>query len=208
MDSSSKSFLDNVLIRRMRDGDSEALEQWFNLHVDGLYAFIFYRVNKDPDLATEVTQETMALALEELDKFDPARGPMLSWLCMLSRNFIRTALRDKGRTASIALWDGIDESLQRVYRQLDDAPLAPDLLEAKETRELVSVVMTQLPPGYREMLEAKYLNELSLREIAQQQGCSVDSVKGLLKRARAAFKQAFVTLVATTPHVGESGGLS
>lgn len=208
MKDNTRSSSDKELIRRMRRGDTDALEEWFGLNADGLYAFIYFRVGKNADLASEITQETFANALEQLNKFDPDRGPMLSWLCTLSRNCIRKTLRDNGRNVSIALWDAIDQSLHRVYEQIDDGLIAPDLLEAKETRELVSLVLTQLPPDYREILEAKYMKELSLQDIAASQGRSVDSVKGRIKRARVAFRQTFATLAGTTPHLERPGGVS
>jgi RNA polymerase sigma-70 factor, ECF subfamily len=200
------SVSDKELAGRLRDRDAAALTEWVDRYGDGVYGFAFYRVGRDPDLAAEVTQETFTRALQQLKKFDPSRGPMLAWLCTLSRNCIRDTLRHRGHQPLAALWDSIDNSLQRAYGALDSSPLAPDIVEARETRELVGVTLTQLPVVYRAVLRAKYMEDKSLQQIAQDRSSTVDAVKGLLKRARSAFRQTFATLAGTAAHLGELGG--
>lgn len=185
---------DAALVGRMKLGDRDALGEWFSRYADGVYGFAFYRVGRDADLAAEVTQETFTRAMGRLGQFDAQRGPMIAWLCTLSRNCIRDALRARGREGLAAMWDSLDGSLQRIYDELDRAPLASDLLEAQETRELVGSALTQLPEPYRRVLRAKYIDERSLEQIATEQSVTVDAVKGLLKRARKAFKETLAAL--------------
>ncbi len=191
----------------MQRGDQDALTQWFGLHADGVYGFVFYRVGRDADVAAEVTQETFARALARLADFDPGRGGMIAWLCTLSRNCIRDALRQHGHAPLAALWDSVDENLGRVFEALDTSPLAPDLVEARETRQLVGMTLTNLPETYRTVLQAKYVDDQSLQQIARGREISVDAVKGLLKRARKAFKETFAALAGTVPYLEELGGL-
>lgn len=195
------------LLRRMRRGDEEALTAWFHLHADGVYGFAFYRVGRNPDLAAEVTQETFARALAKLSDFDAGRGPMIAWLCTLSRNCIRDALRQHGKGSLAALWDSVDGALRRIHEELDRSPLGLEVVEAQETQELVQMTLTNLPQAYRAVLQAKYMDEKSLKRIAEERATTTDAIKGLLKRARRAFKQTFATLADTTPHLEELGGL-
>ena len=37
-----------------QDGDRRAIERFYDAHVDGLYAFVFYRVGRDASLAEDV----------------------------------------------------------------------------------------------------------------------------------------------------------
>ena len=68
------------------------------------------------------------------------------------------------------------------------------MLQRDETRELVSMTLANLPDHYREILDAKYLDEHSLETIAASRGATIDSIKSLLRRSRAAFKHTFQTL--------------
>jgi len=197
---------DAELVRRMHRRDPAALETWFNLHADAVYGFAFYRVGRNADLAAEVTQETFTRALGRLDAFDPDRGAMVSWLCTMSRNCIRDVLRDRGHAPLAALWDSVDRSLLRLYAELDRTPLTVELAESKETQDLVGVTLANLPEAYRAVLVAKYMDDKSLQQIASDRSTTVDAVKGLLKRARKAFKQAFGALAGTAVHIEELGG--
>jgi RNA polymerase sigma-70 factor (ECF subfamily) len=182
-------------LRRIRRGDPQALAAWFEAHADALHAFIYYRVARDPDLAADATQSTFALALERLGDYDPERGEMITWLRTLSRNVVRDLLRVHRRAAQLqTAWDNVDASLHRIYERIDREPLPDAALELQETRELVGMTLANLPPRYREVLEAKYLDGHPLEAIAAARAVTVDSVKAMLRRARAAFRETFLTL--------------
>jgi hypothetical protein len=59
-----------------------------------------------------------------------------------------------------------------------------DVLERRETRELVENAITQLPPNFRLPLMLKDLMELSIGEIAEILGIKEATVKTRLHRAR------------------------
>jgi RNA polymerase sigma-70 factor (ECF subfamily) len=184
-----------IELAQIKEGDDDALNRWFEDNVDGLYAFIFYRVGSNTDLAQDITQSTFALALQKLDRYDPDRGAMLNWLRLLSRNLIRDQLRYQRRAIDFqAVWDGIDDHLAVVFDNLENELIPDDVLQRKETQELVSVVLANLPQQYQEVLTAKYLENNSLAYIAEKRQVSIDSVKSMLRRARIAFKETFVTI--------------
>ena len=73
-------------------------------------------------------------------------------------------------------------------------PVAADVLEREETREMVNATMSQLPPHYREALEAKYIQRQTVRQIAAHRATSDKAVESLLTRARQAFRETFLAL--------------
>ena len=185
----------SLQLQQIRRGNPEALRCWFEENVDGLYGFVYYRVGNDPQAANDVTQATFERALEQLDRYDPDRGSMAAWLRVTSRNLIRDHLKASRRAVPLQdLWDRLDEVLESHFSEIDDQELPVEVLEREETRELVSMTLAVLPDHYREVLDAKYLEEQSLESIALARGATTDSIKALLRRARAAFKQTFQTL--------------
>jgi RNA polymerase sigma-70 factor (ECF subfamily) len=176
-------------------GDPEAIGRFYDEHVDGLYAFVFYRVGRDADLAEDVVQATFARALDQAAAFDPARGSVGSWLTTLSRNVIRDHLRAHRRSEETAeRWERIDASLTQLYDALEQTPLPGDVLARAETRDLVHMTIAHLPAPYRTALTGKYVDGKSLDDLARELDLSVDAVKSLLARARRAFKETFATL--------------
>ena len=134
-------------------------------------------------------------ALGKLEAFDPERGSMPTWLCLLSRNRIRRALRERGRfRADAETWERIDGRLRAAYRELDSSPLPDDALERQETAELVRMALANLPENYRSALRQRYYEQRTLEQIATLGGTTEGAVKSLLHRARLAFKAAFQTI--------------
>ncbi len=185
----------DALLRAAAAGDKDALGRLYDEHVDGLYAFVFYRAGKDASLAEDIVQETFAAALGRVDDYDPARGSIGAWLTTLSRNVIRDHLRHHRRADEVAdRWDRIDASLAQIYDALARAPLPGDVLARAETRDLVNMTIAHLPEQYRTALARKYVDGQSLEDLAADLGVSVDAAKSLLARARRAFKETFSTL--------------
>src|SRR6185312_8261369 len=116
-------------LRDARAGDRAAIERFYDAHVDGLYAFVFYRVGRDAALAEDVVQETFALALSKQAAFDAARGSVGSWLTVLSRNVIRDHLRAHKRSDDFAAtWERIDATLAQNFAAMAERPLPGDVL--------------------------------------------------------------------------------
>lgn len=182
-------------VTRIRAGDRQALGAWFEANVDSLFAFVFHRVGSDREAAADVTQATLADALRQLGSFDPNRGTMQAWLRVRSRNHIRAAVRhSKRHVTMLEVWEGIDTRLEELYRQMAAEPLPDEILERNETRELVGATLASLPEHYRDLLEAKYVAEESLESLAASRSTTTDSIKSLLRRARAAFKETFIAI--------------
>ena len=168
----------------------KAIGQFYDEHVDGLYAFVFYRVGRDAALAEDVVQETFTHALERRTDYDEARGSVSSWLCTLSRNVIRDHMRAHQRGDELAeTWERIDRSLAQVFAALAEQPLPGDVLEREETRDLVNMTIANLPEQYRAVLAKKYVDGASLDAIAEELSLSAAAVKSLLARARNSLRE-------------------
>ncbi len=185
-----------------RAGDRVAIGRLYDAHVDGLYAFVFYRVGREAALAEDVVQETFALALSREAAYDPARGSVGSWLTTLSRNVIRDHLREHRRTDDLAdAWERIDATLAQTFAAMAEHPLPGEVLERAETRDLVHMAVAHLPEQYRTALSRKYVDGESLETLAGELGLSISATKSLLARARRAFRDTFATL---TAHLSEA----
>ena len=181
-------------------GDASAVRAFADAVLPPLYHFCLYRVGRDRHRCEEVVQETLVRALRELPNYNPPRAGnnIFPWLSGLARNEINRALAREKRTVSLdELWARMDAKLLALYERLESEPLADDVLERAETRELVNVTMSQLPPQYREALEAKYLRGASVRDLAALGRTTEKAVESLLGRARKAFRSAFLTLCQT-----------
>jgi RNA polymerase sigma-70 factor (ECF subfamily) len=189
-------------LRAARSGDKQAIERFYEAHVDGLYTFVYYRVGRDTSLAEDVVQETFTIAMSKQADYDPARGSIGSWLTVLSRNVIRDHMRDHKRSDELATtWERIDATLAQNFAAMAERPLPGEVLERAETRDLVHMAVAHLPEQYRNALTRKYVDGESLETLAGELGISVDATKSLLARARRAFRDTFSALSANLSEV-------
>ena len=178
-------------------GNAEAVQTLADAALLPLYRFCLYRVGRNRHLCEEVVQETLVRAIRELHHYDPARAAdnIFPWLTGLARNEISRVLSREHSAVSLeAMWAKMDQELLSLYARLELEPFADELLQREETRELVNTTMSQLPPHYREALEAKYLTGKSVRDIAAFSSISEKAVESLLSRARQAFRVAFLAV--------------
>jgi RNA polymerase sigma-70 factor (ECF subfamily) len=190
-------IFDHAWRRRALAGDAAAVKALADAVLQPLYAFCLYRVGRNRHLCEEVVQETLVRALRDLDKYEPDRAgnQVFPWLTGLARNEIHRALqRERAAVSLEALWERVDRELLDVFARLDSEPLAEDVLVRQETCELVTMTMAQLPPHYREALEAKYVDGKSVRDLAEIWRTSEKAVESQLTRARKAFKATFLAL--------------
>jgi RNA polymerase sigma-70 factor (ECF subfamily) len=178
-------------------GDAGAIRTLAEAALSPLYTFCFYRVGKNRHLCEEAVQETLVRAIRDLSHYDPDRAGdnIFPWLTGLARNEISRALGAEKHALSLeSMWAAMDRKLLVLYRKLELEPFADELLQREETRQLVNTTMSQLPPHYREALEAKYLGGRSVRDLAALWSISEKAVESLLGRARQAFREIFLEL--------------
>ena len=178
-------------------GDGAAVQLLADGLLEPLYRFCQYRVGRNRHLCEEVVQETLVRALRDLDHYDPPRANnnIFPWVTGLARNEIHRVLNRERVSVSLeALWAKMDRELLSLYARLDSEPFADEVLLREETRQLVNATMSQLPPHYREALEAKYVTGKSVRDLAAVWDTTEKAVESQLTRARKAFRATFLAL--------------
>ncbi len=192
-----QAIFDNPWHRCALAGSPQAIDALAQAALGPLYRFCFYRVGRNRHLCEEVVQETMLRAIRDLHRYEPERaeGNIFPWLAGLARNEIRRVLAREHAAVSLeTLWSRMDEQLRDLFGRLESEPFGEDVLARAETREIVGATMSQLPPHYREALEAKYVSGQSVQQMAADWGLSEKAVESQLTRARKAFRAMFLAL--------------
>jgi RNA polymerase sigma-70 factor, ECF subfamily len=183
--------------RKALKGDSEAIALLARQVLEPLYRFCLHRVGRNHALAEDVAQQTMLVAIERLESYDPDRsnGSVWGWVTGLARNEIRRALSHSEFGNSVQqFWQSADGRLLEALRNIESESISDKDMRRSETRELVNVTMSQLPVHYQLALEAKYMKGESLRQMATGLRMSVEAVESLLSRSRRAFRDTFEAL--------------
>ncbi len=187
--------IDLELARRILAGDQAAFRRLFDQYFPRLYRFALARLRGDADGAAEVVQLTFCKAIERLDSYR-GEAALYTWFCQICRNSIADYCRDHQRDRA-ALVPIEDEPEVRAVLEALTAPVN-DQPEMEQWRgdlgRLVQATMDALPNRYGEVLEWKYVDGLSVREIADRLELGEKAAESMLTRARVAFREGITAL--------------
>ena len=186
------------LVRRMLDGDESAFNAFFDSYFARLYRFVLPRLNGDVEAAREIVQAVLGKAMRKLASFR-GEATMFTWLCQICRREVVDYLRAHRRHADrIVLID--DQPELRAAIEAIEAPEEFDLIKncgRSELGRLVQTVLDRLPARYADALEWKYVEGLSVEEIATRLGMGQTAVQSMLARARTSFREALEQVFGT-----------
>ena len=166
------------LLQQAQAGNSSAFDQIVTIHQEKI-ARLVHRLLGWPSDVDDVVQDVFVDALKNLRRFD-GRSSVLTWLTRIAINRARSHQRKQW------LWIGFRQKLQYLPLPLGEGrgegPADP--LATAETIEQVHVAIRQLKQSDREIIVLRYLEEISVEEIANTLGLSRGAVDVRLTRAR------------------------
>ena len=191
---------DVELLYGARRGDAEA---WRTLYARYL-PFVWRQAHTllgDPHAAEDVTSEVMLALLRNIDNLESEIPKLGGWLRTVVRCKVadhqRALIRARNKMAVAAGRLAADDA------QTQPAPSVP--LEVVETKGRVHLALDALPERQRIVLEWKYLDALSVREIAERLGETEKAVESVLYRARREFRRLFDSRRLLDPVVVKNG---
>lgn len=181
------------LIARLLAGDERAFETLADDYFPGLLRFAIGRLGQDYELARELVQSTICKAVTKLETF---RGDasLFTWLCACCRNEIALHFRTQSRAPRLVELEETTPGLQAAAPPSSRRGPESNFLRSEEAG-LVHQALDDLPPRYGKALEWKYIDGLSVKEIAQRLETGPKAAESILTRARLAFRKGFEELL-------------
>jgi RNA polymerase sigma-70 factor (ECF subfamily) len=189
---------DRALADRMIGGEERAFDEFFDAYFSPMFRFALRRLDGNEDAAEEVVQAALSKAVTKMSSWR-GEATLLTWLFTFCRHEIAAWWRKSQREpSSRAFSDDLAdvEAILESRAVIDAAARA----SSKETSRVVQLVLDRLPRHYGDVLEWKYIDALSVNEIAARLGVGLKAAESLLTRARGAFRETFVAVA--------EGGLS
>ena len=175
--------------------NQQAFDRFFNEFFPRLYRFVLTRVAGNHDAAQELCQQTL---IRGIQRFSSYRGEaaLFTWLCQIARHGISDWWTRQNADAQRLVFIE-DDALVRAAVETLRTPARQQPERARldaEVSRLVQVALDQLPVHYGTVLEWKYLDGLSVAEVAQRLDQPFLATQSLLVRARDAFREVFAVL--------------
>jgi len=166
-------------VRELRAHNPEALERFFDLYFDRVYAYVSKMVN-DKHLSEDLTQDIFFNVYRRLDAYDSQRD-ILPWLYTIATNKVRDHWRsrrhaDSQREASL----DYEDAAQNVPSEVDTPQVG---MEEQERAVRVHAAVAALPKGMRETVVLRAFEGLPFRRIGEMLGRNEAAVRKRYSRA-------------------------
>ncbi len=146
----------------------------YEIHFERVYAYVSRRVG-NREAAEDVTSEVFHHALANLPRFEWRGAPFGAWLMRIAANAIADRWRRRSREQTDALAD-------------DPASAEPSPEEIEIRAQLFRLVQ-ELPVEQRKVVQMRFAEEKSIREIAQALGRTEGAVKQLQFRGMQTLRE-------------------
>jgi RNA polymerase sigma-70 factor (ECF subfamily) len=160
---------DTDLVTRCLNGHREAFSELVVRHQHAIFNLAYRMTNNHPD-AADLAQEAFIRAFQKLYSYKPAYS-FRNWVMGICANLARNRFRSETRRRTL--------ETRHVLETVTDPPAAPDPRHA-----LLEQALARLPEQTRVPLVLKYMEDLSLEDIARTLRLGLSAVKMRLMRGR------------------------
>ena len=177
------------LLARLRSADALAVEQWYHCYEPVIRRYVAGRVDSPADI-DELVQEIFISCLRSLPSF-AGQSHLKTWMLAISRHEVNDFYRKRYAKKVLQLLPLSDWLLGDF---LDEDKYFSATGTTNDLRETLEHVFQQTGSYYRELLLEKYLDNLSVADLALRRGKTAKAIESELFRARRAFKKAYQEL--------------
>jgi len=181
----------NDLVRQAMSGNGTAFTALWDLHIDSLRTFIKnWLKNLDDLYVDDICSRSFEKAFRQIGSYDPAKSQFITWLRTIARNTALDLLAQEGRIHNqmVSIDDFYKQPL--MMESLPDQMASPlESIIQDEDQEVTKGYVEKLPALYREVARKRLIEGLQYKEIAQETGLELNTVRTRIRRAKAIIEK-------------------
>ena len=176
-----KMLTDTELVNLYKQGNNEAFDVLLFRHKNKIFAYIYFTV-RNRDLAEDIFQETFVRVITTLKQGRYAEsGKFTAWVCRIAHNLIIDHFRQERNENTISNDECVEFDLLN-NSKLCDGTVEDGIVQEQiygDVRNLVSV----LPEEQQVVVQMRYYEGLSFKEIADKTNVSINTALGRMRYA-------------------------
>lgn len=173
MNSSNQQDNPVVLIRRAKDGDTEAFGLLYTIYFTPVFRYIYSRV-KDKETTNDLTQTVFLKVFQSLERYQEKNKSPLAYFFTVARNTVISYWRKKKEVL-------INDSERPLEVSAVDNP--SKWAEKTDISKILYRAIGQLTYTEQEVIIFKFIDDLSTREIAKILGKTEGAIRQIQCRA-------------------------
>ena len=175
-----KSMTDEELVVCYAQGNNAAFDTLLGRYKSSVYSYIYYIV-QDKELAEDIFQETFVKVIVTIKQGGyTENGKFKAWIMRIAHNLVIDSFRQE-RSENTISNDEVEVDLFN-NRDLCEETIE-DSLVRRQVLSDVRKLVKHLPDNQREVLEMRYYQDLSFKEIADLTGVSINTALGRMRYA-------------------------
>lgn len=175
------------LVRRAIIGDGTAFTELWDTNIDSLKAYLAGTIKQLDDFyIDDVCSRSFEKAFRQIRSYDPSKSMFSTWLRAIARNTALDTIEAETRTQR--KWVSIDDNSTAgaAVETIGDAEATPlDSIIKDEDAESLQSCIEALPDLYREIARRRLVDGLQYKEIAEELGMELNTVRTRIRRAKA-----------------------
>lgn len=178
------------LVRRAMIGDGAAFTELWDTHIDSLRIYLKgIMKNLDDFYVDDICSRSFEKAFRQIGSYDPSKSQFATWLKVIAHNTALDTMEQESR-------------IQRGYVRIDDDTRATNISDIKDDIDtpLESIIRNEdqeetqgyidgLPDLYREIARKRLIDGLQYKEIAEETGLELNTVRTRIRRAKAMIEK-------------------
>jgi RNA polymerase sigma-70 factor (ECF subfamily) len=179
MNSVKKQVNETELVRRIKSGDSTAVEDFVREYSSRVYS-LAYQLTRSTSAAEEIMQEVFITVISKIGTLEN-ENYFSTWLYRVTTNAAYGFLRKEKKHKDLVPVDDVESGSTALH---DFSDLPDDILLSDESRDILRQAIDKLPENMRTIIIMKDVEGLKNEEIAEAMKLSLPAVKSRVHRGR------------------------
>lgn len=178
------------LVRRAMIGDGAAFTELWDTHIASLKAYLRSIMKQlDDFFLDDICSRSFEKAFRQIGSYDPSKSQFSTWLKVIAHNTALDTLEQEARAQRGYVWFDDDTKNLNINEIRDDIDTPLDSIIKTEDQEETQGYIDGLPELYREIAHKRLIDGLQYKEIAEETGLELNTVRTRIRRAKAMIEK-------------------
>ena len=178
------------LVRRAMIGDGAAFTELWDTHIMSLKGYLKgIMKNLDDFYIDDICSRSFEKAFRQIGSYDPSKSQFATWLKVIAHNTALDTIEQEARVQRGYVRLDDDTKALNIGEIKDDIDTPLDSMIRNEDQEETQGYIDGLPELYRDIAHKRLIDGLQYKEIAEETGLELNTVRTRIRRAKAMIEK-------------------
>ena len=159
----------------------------FSFFYEKYYPKLIYYTNKmcnDSQKAEDISTDSFLIAFDKIEKYDREKSQFSTWLFTIAKNLVLQDIKNSKKTMSLDVEIDEEGATMKDFIQEEESFEHLHELASKKATIMIDKIK-ELKEPYRSVIEMRELKKMQYKDIAEQLGKNLSTIKSQIRNGRA-----------------------